>query len=192
MEELQLAYTDYSLIVPLVLFAVYLWRRRESIKHPGRLVSSTVLAFSITLALSLWNPVKTPYGGIGFTDVGVMAVAMVFGPAIGGFAGSLGPALGASLTGGPVSVVLLARGLEGLLTGYVARNTEGSSGRILAGVLGGALAVTIFVGFAYASGAENPDAVLSTMLAEVSTGIILGTGISGIIKRKVPWTEDVL
>ena len=124
----QLAYTEYSLLVPHVVFALYLWRNRSSIKRPGRLAVSTGFALSLSLALSVWKPVTTPCGPLSLVDVGVMTVAMVFGPAIGGFAGSIGPALGMLLTGGgPVAVVVVARGLEGLITGYVSKNTEGSS-----------------------------------------------------------------
>ena len=193
MEATQLACTYYSLAVPLIMFALYLWKRRGSIKHPGRLISSTTLALALVLGLTVWKPVKTPYGPLSPVDVGVMTVAMVFGPAIGGFAGALGSALGALLGGGPVTVVMTARGLEGLVTGYVARNAEGSSGRLLAGVLGGALAIAVVAGFVYLTGdVGRVDQVLSTMLAEASTGIIVGTGASGVIRRGIPWAGDVL
>jgi len=194
MNALQLVYTEYSLLIPPAAFALYLWRKGSSIKRPGRLTTSSLLALSLSLALSAWKPVTTPYGPLSLVDVGVMTLAMIFGPVIGGFIGSLGPALGTLLNGGgPIAVVMVARGLEGLITGYVSKNTEGSSGRILGGVLGGTAAISVVLGFTYLSGdISRVNEVLSTMLAEVSTGIIVGTGLSGIIKRKVPWTEDII
>ena len=193
MDSLQLN-PEYSMALPLALFTVYLWKSRSSIKRPGRLVTSTVFALSLSFALSVWKPVTTPYGPLSFVDVGVMTSAMLFGPIIGGFAGSLGPALGALLGGGySIPVLVVARGLEGLVTGHVSSNTEGSSGRILGGVLGGAVAISVVVAFTYLSGdAGGVNRVLSTMLAEVSTGIMIGTGLSGIIRGKAPWTGDVL
>ena len=193
MNALQLAYTEYSLLIPLIAFALYLWKKRPLIKRPGRLTTSTLLALSLSFALSIWKPVTTPYGPLSFVDVGVMTLAMIFGPAIGGFAGSLGPAIGTLLTGGPVAVVMIARGLEGLITGYVSQNMDGSSGKIVGGALGGIVAISVVLSFMYLSGnVGRINEILSTMLTEVSTGIILGTGLNGIIKRKVPWTENVL
>ena len=193
MDSLQLN-PEYSMALPLALFTVYLWKSRSSIKRPGRLLTSTVFALSFSFALSVWKPVTTPYGPLSFVDVGVMTSAMLFGPVIGGFAGSLGPALGALLSGGySIPVLVVARGLEGLVTGYVSRKSDGPSGGILGGVLGGTVAISVVVAFTYLSGdADGVNKVLSTMLAEVSTGIIVGTGLSGIIKRKASWTGNVI
>jgi len=193
MEPITFIYGWYALAVPPLAFIIYVWRRKNSVAKWPRLGLCSALAVLITMALAMWYPVETPMGAISFVDVGVMAVAMTFGPEIGGLAGAFGPALGLFITGGgPVAVLVLTKGIEGIVTGYVSEKSEGPSGRILGGVLGGSMAIAITLVLAYTAGIGDPDAVLSTGLVEVSTGIILGTAISGLVKRKVQWTEEVI
>ncbi len=185
-------YLPYSPLALVLAFVIYVWVKRREVKSFRRLLLGTLLALAIPPSLALIG-IETALGKVTLVDVGVMFVAMTFGPAIGALSGA-GAAL-AFLTGSPylIPVIVVARSLEGLMTGWVARNGEGFSALILGGVSGGLVATAVIVAFGYWSGGLSEALRLtSTVLTEVTTGMLLGTALSGSIKKRYIGLEETL
>ncbi len=185
-------YLPCTPLVVLLAFIIYVWVKRREVKSFRRLVLGSLLALAVPSSLGLFG-IETNLGKITLIDVGVMFVAMTFGPAIGALSGA-GAGL-AFLTGSPylIPVVVVARSLEGLLTGWMSRNGKGFSALILGGVSGGLVATAVMVAFYYWSGGICAALRLtSTVLTEVTTGILLGTALSGSIRKRYSGLEETI
>lgn len=134
-------------------------------------------------------------GYFNFGDVMIFAVALTFGPVIGGFAGGVGSAISDAI-GFPVFVIptLVIKGLEGLLAGLIA-NRKSTSRDVLAACVGGVemifgyFLVELFVlpvwgvlgwGWVGALG-EVPGNI-----GQVLIGAGLGIPVSYIVRRRLP------
>jgi uncharacterized membrane protein len=133
------------------------------------------LSFVATYAIMIPIPATSGYFNIG--DVFVIIAGLVFGPIVGGLAGSIGPALSDMMGGymffAPFTFII--KGCEGLVAGYVGgRLATADMKRItLAWALGGACVIAgyfivevVFFGFSTAI-VEVPVNTLQVIVAGV-------------------------
>jgi uncharacterized membrane protein len=133
------------------------------------------LAFVATYAIMIPIPATSGYFNIG--DVFVIIAGLVFGPIVGGLAGSIGPALSDMMGGymffAPFTFII--KGCEGLVAGYVGGRLANADNKriILAWALGGACVIAgyfivevFFFGFSTAI-VEVPVNTLQVVVAGV-------------------------
>ncbi|WP_457742877.1 ECF transporter S component [Thermococcus sp.] len=186
---------SYSIATGILAFGFYLWKRRREIK----LWETTIVTlFSVALVLLATAVIRKPVPQTGdylnLGDTMIMFAAMVFGPAIGAFAGGVGSAI-ADLALGYSSwapVTLLVKGLEGFIIGYASRKLEGTSGMTVAAVLGGTAMVVGYFLFEYkVFGLSSAYNELQGNIVQAVTGVIVGTGLTNLVKKKFPKVWEI-
>lgn len=94
----------------------------------GIVAAFATLSFAGTMIIRIPIPVTGGYFNLG--DMFVMAAALLYGPVVGGIVGAVGPAA-ADAIGFPQFILATAvvKGIEGLMVGWIAKNSRPSSVR---------------------------------------------------------------
>ncbi len=158
---------------------------------PRELAATAVMAalsFVATYAIMIPIPATSGYFNIG--DVFVIISGLVFGPAVGGLAGSIGPALSDMMGGylffAPFTFVI--KGCEGLVAGYVGgRLTDADTKRItLAWALGGACVVIgYFVVEAVFFGVSTAAVEVPVNTLQVIVAGVVGVPVSKALRTRM-------
>jgi len=189
-------YAPCAFAAAVGLFGLYIWLNREKFRSVNVVAVAGISTALVAVATKVVNvPVPATGGYINFGDTMVMFVAMIFGPVIGAFAGGVGSALGDVISGYPgwSPITLVIKGIEGLVVGYIAQKLEGTAGLIVAGTIGGILMVSGYFLFEYyAFGFTAAYSELPGNLVQAVTGIIVGTGLANVIKKRYPEVEGLL
>jgi uncharacterized membrane protein len=186
---------SYSITAGILAFGLYLWRKRNEVKIWEAGITALFSAALVLLATAvIRRPVPQTGGYLNVGDTMVMFTAMVFGPAIGAFAGGVGSAVADVVLGysGWAPVTLLVKGLEGFVVGYASRKLEGTSGMTVAAVLGGIVMVAGYFLFEYhAFGFSPAYDELQGNIVQAVTGVIIGTGLANLVKKKFPKVGEI-
>ncbi|NLE46736.1 MAG: ECF transporter S component [Chloroflexi bacterium] len=166
-------------------------------------IVAVMIAVIAVLTFAVQIPVAATGGYIHFGDVGVFFSAMAFGPWIGGITGGVGCAIADIITGYAswAPLTLLAHGLQGLVTGALARR-QGIAGLIAAWAGGAvALVLTYFLGewFIYGLGYGGALAEILPNSLQMLVGGVIGLPLYLAVRRAYPpldligrgktWTE---
>jgi len=150
---------------------------------------SVVLAAAVTVSTMLIRiPVPATTGYLNFGDIMIFVSGLLFGGAIGGFAGGVGSAI-ADIIGFPAFApyTLVIKGLEGFLAGSI-RNGK-SLARDVIGWAVGAVAMVLgyFVAEAYIMGFGVGAALIEVPanLLQVTSGAIIGIPVTRILRRRI-------
>ena len=189
-------YGHYVLGGAVVIFLAYVWAKRREYQAPATIALSAILAAVVAIATNLVKvPTPATGGYINFGDTMVMFSAMVFGPVVGVFAGGVGSALGDIMGGyaGWAPITLVVKGLEGLAIGYIARRSDNVSTMVIAGIVGGIIMVSGYFLFeAYMFGVPAALTEVPGNILQAVTGILVGTGLATIIKKRYPEVVDLI
>ena len=187
-------YGPYVLAGVTILYVLYLYINRKKFRSASVLAISAVLAAVVGVTTAFITIATPATGGyLNFGDTMVMFSAMVFGPVVGVFAGGVGSALGDILAGYPgwAPITLVVKGLEGLAIGYLARKSDNVGNLIVAGVVGGAIMVLGYFSFeAYMYGVPAAATEIPVNTLQAVTGVLVGTGLAKVIKKRYPEVED--
>lgn len=151
---------------------------------------SGVMAALVAIATALVqipNPATRGYLNLG--DVMIFVSALVFGPVVGGFAGSVGSSLSDVATGYALYApsTFLVKGAEGIIAGLIS-NRKNVWRDILAVAIGGGemvagyfLAEFFPLQFGWAAVTEVPG-----NMAQIIVGGFIGVPIASVIRRRLP------
>ena len=154
------------------------------------IVLSAIMAALVTVSTYMVQiPVPATSGYINIGDAMVFTSALLFGPAVGGFAGGVGSAL-ADLWGGYlvfVPITLVVKGLEGAVAGLI-RNGKSTSRDVLGVVVGGTIMVggyliseALLLGYGFAAAlVETPGNIF-----QVTVGALVSMPIALVLRRYV-------
>jgi len=189
-------YGHYVLGGAVVIFLAYVWAKRREYQAPTTIALSAILAAVVAIATNVVKiPTPATGGYINFGDTMVMFSAMVFGPVVGVFAGGVGSALGDIMGGyaGWAPITLVVKGLEGLAIGYIARRSNNVSTMVIASIAGGIIMVSGYFLFeAYMFGVPAALTEVPGNILQAVTGILVGTGLATIIKKRYPEVVDLI
>jgi uncharacterized membrane protein len=149
-----------------------------------------VMAALVAIATALVQiPVPATKGYLNFGDIMIFVSALVFGPIIGGFAGSVGSSLSDVATGYAyfAPYTFLIKGIEGTLAGLIS-NRKNVRRDIIAVVFAGTEMVTGYflaeffpLQIGWAASAEVPVNIL-----QIAVGGLIGIPLASIIRRRLP------
>lgn len=147
---------------------------------------STALVAVLTLAVQVYIPETRGY--FNFGELGVYAVALLFGSRIGAVAGGVGSALADLLTGYSYYApgTLAIKGLEGFVVGYLyERLSESSRWRsaLVCAIPVVVFALLSYVGYVYYSGGQEWTlgmALTATLTAPRIAWILLALGLASL------------
>jgi uncharacterized membrane protein len=192
--EILKPYGPWVLAGVTVLYVLYLYLNRKKFRSASVLAISAVLAAVVGVTTAFITIATPATGGyLNFGDTMVMFSAMTFGPIVGVFAGGVGSALGDILAGYPgwAPITLVVKGLEGLAIGYLARKSDNVGNLIVAGVIGGTIMVLGYFSFeAYMFGVPAAATEIPVNTLQAVTGVIVGTALARVIRRRYPEIED--
>jgi uncharacterized membrane protein len=192
--EILKPYGPWVLAGVTVLYILYLYLNRKKFRSASVLAISAVLAAVVGVTTAFITIATPATGGyLNFGDTMVMFSAMTFGPIVGVFAGGVGSALGDILAGYPgwAPITLVVKGLEGLAIGYLARKSDNVGNLIVAGVIGGTIMVLGYFSFeAYMFGVPAAATEIPVNTLQAVTGVIVGTALARVIRRRYPEIED--
>ncbi len=188
-------YGHYVIGGAVIVFIAYVWAKRKEYRAPTTIALSAILAALVAIATTIIKvPTPATGGYLNFGDTMVMFSAMVFGPVVGVFAGGVGSALGDIIGGYPgwAPITLVVKGLEGLAIGYIAKRNDDVSTMVIAGIVGGAIMVSGYFLFeAYMFGVPAALTEVPVNLVQAVTGILVGTGLAVVIKKRYPEVADL-
>ena len=139
-------------------------------------------------------PIPATKGYLNFGDIMIFVSALTFGPAVGGFAGSLGSAL-SDVAGGytyfaPFTFII--KGAEGLIAGLISNRISQKRDVIAVVVAGAEMISGYFLAelFALQLGWINAIAEIPINMLQIVVGGIVGIPIALFIRRRIPeaWT----
>ncbi|WP_371731588.1 ECF transporter S component [Thermococcus sp. MV11] len=194
--EMLKPYGPYVLAAVTVIYIAYLYINRKKFRSASVLAISAVMA-AVTGVTTAFITITTPATGgyLNFGDTMVMFSAMVFGPVVGVFAGGVGSALGDIIAGYPgwAPITLVVKGLEGLAVGYLGRRSDNVSTLVIAGLVGGIIMVSGYFAFeAYMFGVPAALTEVPVNMLQAVTGVIVGTALARVIKKRYPEVEDLV
>ncbi len=194
--EILKPYGWYIITAAVVVFLVYVWIKRYKFKSANVMAISAIMAALVAVATNFIKvPTPATGGYINIGDTMVMFAAMVFGPVVGVFAGGVGSALGDIIGGyaGWAPITLVVKGLEGLTVGYIAKRSDNIGMLVVGGVVGGIIMVSGYFLFeSYMFGMPAAATELPGNTVQAVTGILVGTGLAQIIKKRYPEVEDLI
>lgn len=149
-----------------------------------------VMAALVAIATALVQiPVPATKGYLNFGDIIIFVSALVFGPIIGGFAGSVGSSISDVATGYAyfAPYTFLIKGIEGTLAGLIS-NRKNVRRDIIAVVFAGTEMVTGYflaeffpLQIGWAALAEVP-----VNIVQIAVGGLIGIPLASIIRRRLP------
>ncbi len=195
--EALVPYAKWILTGITLLYLAYVYANKNKFKQANTVAISGIMAALVTVATNLIKINVAQTGGyLNFGDTMVMFAAVLFGPAVGAFAGGVGSALGDIVGGyaGWAPITLVVKGLEGLLVGYIAsKGRNDFSMTMLATIIGGTVMILgYFVAEIYLVGLANAKVEVPVNITQAVTGVIVGGGLAYMIKRIYPEVEDLV
>ncbi len=195
--EALVPYAKWILMGITLLYLAYVYANKNKFKQANTVAISGIMAALVTVATNLIKINVAQTGGyLNFGDTMVMFAAVLFGPAVGAFAGGVGSALGDIVGGyaGWAPITLVVKGLEGLAVGYISSKGKGEFSMImLATIIGGTIMVLgYFVAEIYLVGLANAKVEIPVNITQAVTGVIVGGGLAYMIKRVYPEVEDLV
>ena len=138
-----------------------------------------------TFLIQIPNPATRGYINVG--DAMIMASALIFGVAVGGFAGGVGSALADIILGYGyfAPLTLLVKGIEGILVGKIS-NGKNLKRDLLAVLIGGVeMVVGYFLGESFVMGYGVPAALTEVPgnISQVLIGGIIGVPLVLAVRR---------
>ena len=151
-----------------------------------------VMAALVAIATAVVQiPIPATHGYLNFGDIMIFVSAMVFGPIVGGFAGSVGSSISDVATGYAyfAPYTFLVKGIEGTLAGLISnRKTIGRDiiAVVFAGtemVVGYFLAEFFPLQIGWAALGEVPINIV-----QIVVGGLIGVPLASIIRKRLPET----
>jgi len=155
-----------------------------------RTLAVTAVMTALVFALTQVKLLPTPDGGyIHPGDAGIFFSAFAFGPWVGAVVGGLGTAL-ADVTSGYAQwgiFSLLIHGAQGWVVGWLTRRWRGTTGLIVATIIGGLIVVAGYLpaGMILASPAQSVAALPWNAL-QVAIGGLIGVPLFALIRQAYP------
>jgi len=155
-----------------------------------RIAVSVVLAAAVTVSTMLIRiPIPATIGYLNFGDIMIFVSGLLFGGAVGGFAGGVGSAI-ADILGFPAYApyTLVIKGLEGVLAGWISdgksltRDVIAWAAGATAMVLGYFLAEAYIMGFGVSAALIEVPA----NLLQVVSGAVVGIPITRALRKRIP------
>jgi uncharacterized membrane protein len=194
--EILKPYGRYIITSAVVVFMAYVWVKRDKFRSANVMAISAIMAALVAVATNFIKvPTPATGGYINIGDTMVMFAAMVFGPVVGVFAGGVGSALGDIIGGyaGWAPITLIVKGLEGLAVGYIAKRSDNVGMLVVGGTIGGIIMVSGYFLFeAYMFGVPAAATEVPGNTVQAITGILVGTGLAQVIKKRYPEVEDLI
>ncbi len=165
-------------------------RRRITLLLTRSAIMAALVAVA-TFIVQVPNPATKGYFNIG--DIMIFVSALTFGPAVGGFAGSVGSAI-SDIAGGygyfaPFTFVI--KGVEGIIAGLISNRSSILRDGIAVIAAGSEMIAGYFLVEAYLGGVPYALTEVPGNISQIVIGGLVGVPLAVVLRRRLPktWTK---
>jgi uncharacterized membrane protein len=144
-----------------------------------------------TFIVQIPNPATKGYFNVG--DIMIFVSALTFGPAVGGFAGSVGSAI-SDVAGGygyfaPFTFVI--KGVEGIIAGLISTRSSVLRDGLAVVVAGSEMIVGYFLTEVYLYGVPYALTEVPGNVTQIVVGGLVGIPLAVVLRKRLPeaWTK---